>query len=225
MKKYWTQETTQALREYQSADIDGRNAIFEETILPALDKMVECIINMSSKYKPVDLNQLRLDTISHLTLHLDRLDTNKNPFGYLTLTAKHFVYQYLTKRHKLDTRDISLSTNRADGEDCSVDLIESQLQYMSTPSVLDSVDLDHLKEVTLAYWDVERLKKHIWNSKVKEKRQLFNRCKYYLYRMQSPHIKIHDVPRAYRNHLKVSRKVATETLSILTEPSLKLLDE
>jgi hypothetical protein len=225
MKYYWTDKETEALREYQQADTDRRNQIFEETLLTALNKLAECMINMSSIYKSVDLNQLRYETITHMSTYLDRVDCNKSAFGYLQLCCKHFIFQSTAKQHRLDHQAVSLNLDKDNDDGEYLDPIENQILDMTDPSVLDGVsDVDALKSRVLAYWDVPKLKKHIWSSRIKQKRQTFNRCCYYLYRLGSPHIPKSALVSTLRDNIQFSHRIASEALAVLSKASNELLD-
>lgn len=224
MKPYWTKIETEALSLYQKADIEERNRIFEETLLPALEKMTECVVNMSSKYNSVDLNQLSKDTIAHMVSYLDKLDTAKNPFGYLTMCCKHFVYQYCKKQHKLDTRDISLNVIDKDNEDC-LDLIHSQMEVSFDNSPIVEENFDELLRATLDYWTIPKLRTYLGTLPMSTHRRnhILNSVKYSLYKLGSPHIKFEQLNGNFRKQKNFNLSTAGYYLTFLAKESKRAL--
>lgn len=224
MEKYWTAETTAALKQYQLADADRRNVIFEQTLLPALEKMVECILNMSSKYSAVDINQLRLDTISHLVSYLDRIDCSRNPFGYLTMCCKHFVYQYCKKQHTLDTRDISLNIEDKHGDDC-IDLLESQLEISYDNNPIVGEDANELLKKVLDYWTITKIKQTLncIDMCTHKRNRVLNAIKYSLYKLGSPHISFNQLNRNFQKQKSFSPRTMSGYLNFLAKESKRQL--
>lgn len=226
MKHYWTKHETEQLRIYQTADIDLRNEIFEKTLLPALNKLTECLVNMHSNYI-TDTKTLWDDCLIHLTGYLDKINCDKNPFAYLTLTAKHFVHHANKSRHRYDHRDISLDATSNDTENYSLE--KSIYDPYSDESPLTNLDNEQVKQLILDYWDEDKVMRVVrdYSSKNKlnntKRRGLYNRIVYYLQQLGSKHFPAKLA--IYKKVRNCNKKLSGVILNVLCEESLSLLDK
>lgn len=220
MKAYWTKHETEQLKIYQTADMDLRNKIFDETLFPALNTLTEVVINMSSIYKGIERQNLSDECLTHLTLLLDRMQCEKNVFGYLSMAGKHFVYQYCMKRHKLDYRDVSLDDDKENDQEMRY-YVENQITKETDDSLIAQIeDLEPLRKAVIDYWTEDRLKCRInllrfsWH----KRRGIFERIKYYLCELGSTSFKTPPKKRKTRYHYSI--KYAATVLHLITKESI-----
>lgn len=242
MKHYWTAVETQALKEYQNSDMDNRNRIFETTLLPALSKLTECVLARSSVMSAIDKKELFDDCLQHATSYLDRINTDENPFAYLNLTIKHFIYHACKRQHRLNTQTISLNVVDKDGDNCS-DLLASQIEVsvdncsdflasqmevsFDNNPIKDIDDFDGLLEKTLDYWDERKLKALI--SCIKgpsgHRNRLLNCLKFFLVRMGSTKISPMRLTKHFQKQNNFNHNTASKILALLGKESRReLLD-
>lgn len=228
MKAYWTITQTQALKQYQQAtDMNTRNQIFETTLLPALLKLIECVMAKASVTSTIDKKMLSDECLTHCVTYLDRIDCSSNPFAYLSLAVKHFIYQECYKRQKLNTRDVSLDLEDRDGEDC-IDLIHSQIPVSYDNNPVANEDTDVVLQKVLDYWTEAKVRETLKCIQMctHKRNRVFNAIKYYLYKLGSPHIKFERLNTSYKKHTKFNPNVANGYLNYLAkESNRKLLDK
>lgn len=225
MKHYWSKHETEQLRLYQqSTDMVVRNHIFETTLLPALSKLIECMLAKSSITTTLDKRQLNDDCLTHCVGYLDRIDCNNNPFAYLTLATKHFIFQSCSKQHKLSNRDVSLDVINKDGDDCE-DLLQSRIEIPIDNSPVVGEDVDELLKKTLDYWTEDKIHQTIkstpFNSSTRNRMK--SSIMYYLYRLGSPHITFDKLKKTFKSHNKFSLQVANKFLTYLSKESKRVL--
>lgn len=227
MIPYWTAKQTAALKEYQNSDMDNRNRIFEETLLPALLKLIECVSAKTSITSAIDKKQLYDDCLTHLCGYLDRIDCSGNPFSYLSLTCKHFIFNACRRQHKLNTQTISLDVEDRDGDSCE-DLIESQIVQVYDNSPITNIpDFDGLMQKTLNYWDEPKLKALVSCIKgpSNHRNRLLNCLKFFLVRMGSTKINPCRLTKHYQKQDNFNHNTAGKILALLSKESRReLLD-
>jgi hypothetical protein len=91
---YWTTETDKAIAEYKKT---GDEVIFNDTIYPALVRLVEAIINLN---RPSDINEHLHSIVSHCWEQIPKYDTSKPGFSFFNVVARNYYWYRIGSRSK-----------------------------------------------------------------------------------------------------------------------------
>lgn len=132
-RHYFNQGTQDAIVQYQSMSGSfARDRLFVTSIHPALDKLVENLINIhrfTGEYDSHD--DLKSDCITFLYESLHKFDAARgtNAFSYFNIVAKHWLIVKSKKRVQRQKRNVSLH----DGSSLSHDDLETIEQHNVLP--------------------------------------------------------------------------------------------
>ena len=100
---YWTQETEQAIIEYNTCEDElQREEIFNKNINKPLDKLAENIINrFKFPYMDGTFEDVKNEVVSYLVLKLPNFTADKGKsFSYFSVVAKNYCILQNNKRYK-----------------------------------------------------------------------------------------------------------------------------
>jgi hypothetical protein len=110
---YFTQETHDAIREYQNTEsLELQHSIYIERILPAFNKLAENLIFIHRFAKTVDsFDRLKSDCVTFLYETLRKFDPDRGTkaFSYFNVVAKNWLIIQSKKQAKSNRRNISMS--------------------------------------------------------------------------------------------------------------------
>ena len=114
---YWTEETEQAIIQYNESDDDlFKEKLFRDELYAALDKLSENIINrFKFPYMDETFEDVKAETVSYLVLKLNNFKPDKGKsFGYFSTVAKNYLILQNNKKYKELNRTVYLSDPTSD---------------------------------------------------------------------------------------------------------------
>lgn len=103
MSQYFTKDTDKAIEQFLSlTDKDQRQEIFEQSIRPAFEKLIENLIFVYGFYNLDDVDTLKRECFSNLYEMLPKFDPTKGTkgFSYFNVVAKNWFIQKTRERNK-----------------------------------------------------------------------------------------------------------------------------
>lgn len=103
MAQYFTKETDKSLGEFLSTnEPKERHEIFEKSIRPAFEKLIENLIFVYSFYNLDDVDTLKRECLSNLYEMIPKFDPMKGTkgFSYFNVVAKNWFIQKTRERNK-----------------------------------------------------------------------------------------------------------------------------
>jgi hypothetical protein len=150
-KMYFTQDTEQAIIEYnRELDAVLREKIFRERIYPALDKMVESIINRF-KFPYIDerYEDIKNEVISFIVLNLHMFTEGKGKaFSYFSVVAKNYLILKNNASYKEGLRSSYLNDTSND-ESFSLE----EVLTVEPESETHRHDAKNFIQLLVQYWD------------------------------------------------------------------------
>jgi len=150
-KIYFTTDTEQAIIHYnQETDLDIREKIYREKIHPALDKLVESIINrFKFPYIEERYDDIKSEVISFIVLNLHMFSEGKGKaFSYFSVVAKNYLILKNNASYKERLRSSYLSDTTND------DTVSLEEVLMVEPeSETSRHDAKNFIQLLVEYWD------------------------------------------------------------------------
>ena len=109
---YWTQETEDAIIEYNNSDDElYRSRLFDKKIYVPLNKIAENIINrFKFPYMDGSFHDVQTEVVSYLVLKLPNFTADKGKsFSYFSVVAKNYLILQNNKKYKELKRYVSLT--------------------------------------------------------------------------------------------------------------------
>jgi hypothetical protein len=150
-KMYWTQETEQAIIQYnKEQDEIQREIIFSKKIYPALDKMAENIINrFKFPYIEETFEDVKAQVVSFLTLNLHKFTEDKGKaFSYFSVVAKNYLILHNNNAYRDGMRSSYLSDTT--GEDT---FVLEEILTVDTEQEVAASDARDFINLLVQYWD------------------------------------------------------------------------
>lgn len=143
---YFTNETDKALELFlSSANPKEKAEIFEKSIRPAFEKLIENLIFVYSFFNLDDVETLKRECLSNLYEMIPKFDPKKGSkgFSYFNVVARNWFIQKAKERNK---------KNRVEGE-LHVDVDHESIQSDPSFAVSPFEDLIEEKERWIAFYD------------------------------------------------------------------------
>ena len=109
---YWTEETEQAIIEYNESDDDLlKEQLYREKLDYPLNKLAENIINrFKFPYMDETFEDVKTEVVSYIMLKLHNFSPDKGKsFGYFSIVAKNYLILQNNKKYKEHNRIISFA--------------------------------------------------------------------------------------------------------------------
>ncbi len=149
-KRYFTQETEDAIIRYNSTDDpEIRERIYREHIQYPFDKLVENIINrFKFPYIKSSFRDLKDEVVSFLVLNMHKFEAGKGKaFSYFSVVAKHYLILHNNNQYKMNTRSVYLTEN-LDGQ-------TTLEEVLTVDDSLEEVhrDMEEFSRLMVEFWD------------------------------------------------------------------------
>ena len=147
---YWTQETEQAIVEYNiCTDEFRREELFNKSIYKPLDKLAENIINrFKFPYMDGTFEDIKHEVISYLVLKLPNFTADKGKsFSYFSVVAKNYCILQNNKRYKEEKKVLHLSDKSPESYSVQETLIVDPEDIYNEPERVEFIKL------FIKYWD------------------------------------------------------------------------
>jgi hypothetical protein len=118
-KVYFGQEQEKAIIAYnKTEDMDERNRIYNATIKPAFEKLVENIFNtFKFTYFEVGALDVQAECVSHLVANMHKFQVSKGrAFSYFSIVAKNYLIQLNNRNFKRFKTIISMDETNGEGD-------------------------------------------------------------------------------------------------------------
>jgi hypothetical protein len=147
---YWTQETEQAIIEYNICEDElQREDIFNKNIYKPLDKLAENIINrFKFPYMDGTFEDVKNEVVSYLVLKLPNFTADKGKsFSYFSVVAKNYCILQNNKRYKEEKKVLHLSDKSPESYSVQETLIIDPEDIYNEPERVEFIKL------FIKYWD------------------------------------------------------------------------
>ena len=148
---YFTKDTEDAIARYNECDDDfERDIIFREEIHPALDKLVENVINrFKFPYVNVSFEDLKSQVVSFLVLNLHKFTKDKGKaFSYFSVVAKNYLILQNNKAYKRQLKSRYLTDALGDES-----FLLEEVLLLDHDSQTDQTDARELLRLLIEFWD------------------------------------------------------------------------
>jgi hypothetical protein len=109
---YFTQDTENAVIEYnKETDMEKRNAIYNEKIKYAFEKLVENIFNtFKFTYFETSPQEFQKETVTHLVANIEKYNPEKGKaFSYFSIVTKHYLIFHNNTTYKRFNQNVDIS--------------------------------------------------------------------------------------------------------------------
>lgn len=147
---YFRPEHQDAIVKYNaSVDPDERERLFSKEIYPAMDKMVENIINRF-KFPYIDENyfDLKSNVMSFIVLNMHKFKPDcGNAFGYFSVMAKNYLILHNSVAYRDDKRIVSIDDSNDDN------YANDEMFLVNHPGQNDR-DISDFIHNMISFWDI-----------------------------------------------------------------------
>ena len=161
MAQYFTSDTDEAIKKFnESADDIERHAIFNESIKPAFEKLIESLIFVYGYFHVDDVDTMKMECLTFLYEMTHKYDASRGTksFSYFNVIAKNWFIckiRELAKRRRFET-------------ELSVDINNSKAKH-DPKMLVPSIDADiEERERWVGLGDAMEL----WKSQLKKKQEI-----------------------------------------------------
>ncbi len=163
LKLYFHSGTHDAIVKFQSEeDLDSRDKIYTEEILPAFTKLVENLIFIHGANVHVSVEEFRSDCISFLFEKLKKFDASRGTkaFSYFNVVAKNWIIVRMRQKIKHTKKHINIDDKTIVPEIELIDIVEPTFEIYGSvgkktvqteqlglmfEDLTDRIDQDHEK--------------------------------------------------------------------------------
>lgn len=179
MSDYFTSKTDEQIKQYiESNSLDEKHRIFNESIKPAFEKLIENLIYVYKFYSIDDVETLKREALGNLYEMLPKFDPNrgKKSFSYFNVVCKRWFIQKIREKDKSYRGSATLS-------DGSIDIDHEALK--NDPGFSMSPYEDEITEKE--FWVSLHKNMDFWKKKLTKKteRQVLDAV---IFILQNPHL-------------------------------------
>jgi hypothetical protein len=154
-RMYFTEDTEQAIILYNNTeDINTREKIFNEKILPAFQKLVENVFNtFKFSYFETSPQDVQRECLTHLVANMHKFDPNRmsrddptkkaHAFAYFSIIAKHYLILLNNTNYKKFNQNVEISEERD----------ENTVQLQQDDKYYDQRELNDFIRLVLEFWE------------------------------------------------------------------------